>query len=181
MEEKVKNEKESLIKLDIPDKNGIENPENNYSPLSMKEKLCKNLLKILLIIFFLILIFIIILLLYFILKKEVKNSKNTTTCNIGKEEKCLSCDKTLCGSCNPGYKLINGTCLINYSFKAIYQSTLTNETIFFFNNFPLEDIDQMIIDGEYSSITNNYTFESIGQHSIYLLKFLNSSLYLIFF
>ena len=58
-------------------------------------------------------------------------------CEIGKEEKCLSCDSDniTCTSCNLGYKLLNGKCILNYSFKAVYQTNSENEKIslFFLN------------------------------------------------
>ena len=52
-------------------------------------------------------------------------------CDIGKEEKCLSCDSDniKCLSCNIGYKLVNGKCILNYSFKAVYQIKNENERI----------------------------------------------------
>ena len=55
----------------------------------------------------------------------IKNNENQTEeCEIGDDDKCLECDlkKNQCSKCNLGYKLINGKCIINYSFKATYFS-----------------------------------------------------------
>ena len=52
-------------------------------------------------------------------------------CEIGKDEKCFSCDSNNinCSSCNAGYKLSNGKCILNYSFKVVYQIKNESEKI----------------------------------------------------
>ena len=46
------------------------------------------------------------------------------TCETGINEKCKKCDeiKNECSSCNTGFKLEKGKCIINYSFRATYFS-----------------------------------------------------------
>ena len=57
------------------------------------------------------------------------NDINSSDLKCKKEdENCLICNLDECISCNPGYDLINKTC-IKYSFKAIYKSESDNENI----------------------------------------------------
>ena len=162
-----KNEKNEFLVEEnqvINDTNDDE--EKNYQILSKSTKM-QNFI----IIFILILLIIIFISLFFILNN--KNSgidKNFQKCETGDEEKCLTCDenKNECSSCNLGYELKNGKCILNYSFKAIYHTNKENENIFLFSNFALENINQMIIDGKEINPTNNYTFSTIGEHTLYL-------------
>ena len=59
------------------------------------------------------------------------NEKTNNSCIIGEEEKCLTCnyDNNKCSSCNIGYKLSNGECILNYSLKAIYNIKKENEDV----------------------------------------------------
>ena len=72
--------------------------------------------------------------------------QNENECEEGKDNKCLSCDKgtNLCKTCNFGYKLIDGKCVINHSIKIIYISKKVNETFDLINLNPTE-INEMII------------------------------------
>ena len=48
----------------------------------------------------------------------------------GENEKCKTYDKNHnCVSCNPGYKLEKGECILNYSFIATYQTTSPNQSV----------------------------------------------------
>ena len=79
----------------------------------------KNIVK--LIIF--ILIFLLIISSLIIIKGvQLSKSEENNKCEIGEENKCMICNKykSKCLKCNPGYKLMDGICIINYSFKAIY-------------------------------------------------------------
>ena len=177
MEDNEKDDRESLVKLENPQERELDNPQYNYPPPSKKEKIFNIfLISILSLLIISILIFFSV---YFLLsnkstttnKKDDEDIMPKPICDIGEEEKCLTCHKTKneCNSCNPGYYLLNGTCIINYSFKAIYQSTTPNETIFLFNNIILGDINQILINGENTSITNNYTFPEVGEHTVHFL------------
>ena len=77
-----------------------------------------------------------------------------------KENKCIKC--------SIGYKILNGECLINYSFKAIYHTDKRNENVNLINFLPI-DLIEMIIDDKYVEPTKNYTFFSIGFHTVYAL------------
>ena len=86
------------------------------------------------------------------------------TCETGEGEKCKTCDqiKNECSSCNIGYKLENGKCFINYSFKATYLTERKNENIKLINNFPYE-LSNMIVDEiNIPNTSKNYTFSNIN-------------------
>jgi len=87
-------------------------------------------------------------------------------CQIGKEDKCLTCDDNKCSSCNIGYKLIDGKCKANYTIKATYHTNEDKVYIYVINLY-VYDIDEMIVNGE-SVFPNNYLYFPLsGNHSIY--------------
>ena len=94
---------------------------------------------------------------FFILNKK---------CEIGEEEKCLTCDKKDCASCNPGYKLSNGKCIIDYSIKAEYYIEAVREIQLIYDSF-LNQINELIIDGEIIEPCTKYNFNSTGIHKVY--------------
>ena len=93
------------------------------------------------------------------------------TCVIGTEEKCLTCHETknLCTSCNLGYILVEGKCLLNYSFRATYLNDSPYEKVFLiteFSNF----IKKIMIDGEpIDELHNYYHFPEVKIHEVYVL------------
>ena len=90
-------------------------------------------------------------------------------CETGNEDKCLRCDniRNECIGCNIGYKLVNGKCTLNYSFKAIYKQNSSNETINLINR---GSIKEMIIDGQkIKNPSKDYSFKDIEIHEIYIL------------
>ena len=84
--------------------------------------------------------------------------------------KCVNYDKNKCVSCKLGFKLVDGKCEDNYSFKAEYYADQENKTIFLINKLYEDKIIDLIIDGNpiNKSITN-YTFKSKGFHTAYVL------------
>ena len=107
---------------------------------------------------------------------------NNYKCEIGVEEKCYQCDnnKTKCLKCNPGYKLINDKCILNYSFKSIYYTTVNSENINLINT-SLDNIIEMNIDNNIVKPSKNYTFPFLGNHIIYVLLKENTSLNYLFY
>ena len=94
------------------------------------------------------------------------------SCEIGENEKCLTCDKNkknLCGNCNFGYKLEKGKCILYHSFKAIYNTYGKNESIILINKNYLNNIKKLIIDNGEIKPTYNYTFSKSGAHNVYML------------
>ena len=109
--------------------------------------------------------------------KEVYESDTNRTiisckipCETGNEDKCLKCDniRNECIECNIGYKLENGKCILNYSFKAIYKQINKNERT---NLIHKGSIIEMIIDGKKAKepLTNYYYFNDTESHEIYIL------------
>ena len=65
-------------------------------------------------------------------------------CEIGEEEKCLTCDKdkNICSSCNIGYTLVNGIFI-----KAVFNTIQVGDNVeFYYSSYP--KLEKMIIDGK---------------------------------
>lgn len=90
-------------------------------------------------------------------------------CEIGQNEKCLTCKKNVCGSCNIGYVLVKGNCILNHSFKAVYKTNHKKETINLINKIYFNDIVGLIIDNKKVSPSYNFTFPRKGEHSVIML------------
>ena len=97
-----------------------------------------------------------------IMKMIEDNSENI--CEIGEEEKCLECDSTkkFCSICNPGYKLVNGKCIVNYSFKATYYSNSDNSNITLINSIYVKDIIEISFNNKKIPVSQNYMFPFAG-------------------
>ena len=93
-------------------------------------------------------------------------------CEIGEEEKCLSCNKKECASCNPGYKLSGGKCIIDYYIKAEYYTEEVSEINLIRDNH-IYEITELIIDGETTEPCVKYTFNSTGKHKVYFKMDIN--------
>ena len=95
--------------------------------------------------------------------------KCNKTCEIGDEEKCLTCytDKIECKTCNIGYKLVNGKCKPDYFIKAIYYSSPDQEEVDLINLRYLDRVSRMIIDGKNIAPTSKYNFPKEGYHTIF--------------
>ena len=96
--------------------------------------------------------------------------KCSNACEIGSEEKCLTCDNdTLeCKSCNVGYKLVNGLCKADFFIKAVYKTNAPGDNINVYSFMIHSKINKMIVDGEEVSKTNYFQFPNEGIHTIYL-------------
>ena len=89
-------------------------------------------------------------------------------CEIGEEEKCLTCDKdkNICSSCNIGYTLVNGICKSDYFIKAVFNTIQVGDNVeFYYSSYP--KLEKMIIDGKSVTPTRTYSFEEIGNHTVY--------------
>ena len=98
-------------------------------------------------------------------KKKIKSCKKF--CEIG--EKCSKCNEDKCINCNPGYILEKGECIINHSFKAVFQTEHLKENIILINKEFTKDIVELIIDSEKVKPSYNYTFAKKGMHSVIML------------
>ena len=110
--------------------------------------------------------------------KENNVLKICNPCDIGEDDKCVSCDEGFnkCSKCNIGYKLENGKCIVNYSFKAIYfvDPSPNKRVSLISQNYPGK-IKEIIIDGDKIDSTNYYYDDfSYGDHTVYILLDNNS-------
>ena len=89
-------------------------------------------------------------------------------CEIGLEEKCLTCnyDKGECNSCNDGYYLKNGKCKPDFYIKAIYETKIPGINIKLFDK--IDPIDKVIIDGNTFYYIDKYLFEETGEHIVFI-------------
>ena len=83
-------------------------------------------------------------------KKEIKYRVLTDSINSCNEKNCLECNlkKSECSKCDIGYKLSNGLCSENYSFKAIYFTSSDNQLVSLFNETYIKDITEISLDNE---------------------------------
>ena len=157
--------KERERKSSIPDfGNDINLDDLDKNDKKFSFTLFKKVIKILVLIIFLI---VIISLIIFLLSNKVERGKNKSRKN---------------EICEPGYKLLDGKCLINYSFKALYYTENDNETINLIYNFP-NGIKEIIADDNDIIPCHNYTFPNSGNHTVYMLLNMTKcdSLHLMFF
>ena len=102
-------------------------------------------------------------------KGQIKYCKYT--CETGINEKCKECDefKNECSSCNTGFKLQNGKCIINYSIKATYITEYKNQSVKLLNNHQKEISNMIVDDINITSPSKKYNFPNPGNHTIYFL------------
>ena len=153
--------------------NSDTSPSGIFASFGTEGLLPKKKINIKIILTIVALIIIILGLILFIVLYVLKNNKDIS-CDIGENDKCKTCEKDdYCGSCNEGYKLINGKCFLSYSFKAVYETSFKHHRITLFNDYNKAfKIKKMIIDDkslneeEYS---NEYLFEEAGNHTVVVL------------
>ena len=98
--------------------------------------------------------------------------KSCNPCNEG----CLSCDeeKNKCSKCYDGYKLENGMCILNYSFKAVYFVKSMKENVTLINYKYKDKIKEILIDGNNPAEINNSYWLEYGDHTVFILLDMNS-------
>ena len=98
----------------------------------------------------------------------VDHDDNKDECEIGEEEKCLTCDenKKECKTCNIGFKLVQGKCKTDYFMKVVYFTKQENDKIQIINDY--SDVAYMFIEGK-KIIPNdfNYQFKEEGYQIVY--------------
>ena len=101
-----------------------------------------------------------------VIKSCVKNS------DISEIEKNSSYDMkdiNVGANCDIGFKLENGKCILNYSFKAIYKTHKSEETVVLIHKNYINEIIELIIDKKNVTPSYNYTFEKRGTHEVLML------------
>ena len=81
--------------------------------------------------------------------------------------------KNLNNNCEIGYKLVDGKCVINYTFKAEYKTFKENEESELIKIQNEEAISELIINGEKVKPTSKYTFQKKGVYTVYMLLDMN--------
>ena len=108
------------------------------------------------------------------LEPLIRNDKIVScdyTCVTGEKEKCATCSKeNICSSCNDDYALLEGKCLLEYSFSATYYTETDNQTIKLIGHPDIHKIVKMKI-GEKVLMNppSNYAFPSAGNHTVDIL------------
>ena len=96
----------------------------------------------------------------------IKCDKNL--CDIGEEEKCLSCieKKNECKTCNIGYILSDGKCKPDFFMKAVYYTKQKEDKIDIIRD--ITDVSHLYIEGEKIIPTSrSYQFKDEGYHIVY--------------
>ena len=78
-------------------------------------------------------------------------------------------DKSLNQECDIGYKLVDGKCVVNYSFKAEYDTFRDIEQVELIKEVGPEAIKELIIDGFEIRPVTKYIFQKKGPHTVYML------------
>ncbi len=91
--------------------------------------------------------------------KENNELIKCNLCDIGEDDKCLSCSEEInqCSKCNIGYKLENGKCIVNFSFKATYY-VYSKKSVTLINSNYKDKIKEVIIDGNIQT-DKNYIYD----------------------
>ena len=120
--------------------------------------------------------FIIIASFYYLIKGDYKKEKKEIpkNCIEGDDDLCSRCENDKCVSCNYKYAFVNGSCIPEFSFKVIYETTKFNESIEIVNDFYKYNIKEIELDKEIIDMSEaegtDFTFflEEPGNHTAYL-------------
>ena len=140
------------------DYNILDRP-NAKSKRNKKTKINFNIKKFSIFSIFLITIFA------FIILYNIYPKVNYKEFSLEKNEK----DKSLNQECDIGYKLVDGKCVINYSFKAEYDTFRDIEQVELIKEIGPEAIKELIIDGFEIRPVTKYIFQKKGPHTVYML------------
>ena len=152
-----------------------ENPEKTPFLTNSKKLIIISILSI---------IFISLIIVIILLSKGTSEKEIPITCDSGyylpEDDKshCLPClenckechgtkDSCICTLCFYSYILDNNICKINHSIKAIYTTSVENETLYLIHYVYLHNLKQMVIDNELINPIDAYMFPDIGNHTIY--------------
>ena len=96
---------------------------------------------------------------------------DTKNCKIQKGDGlfCKTADaaESKCTSCNEGYNLENGKCILNYHFRAIFKTRTKNENVKIIGKY-YYIVEEMIVDGKkLEKNTKSFPFENKGEHIVY--------------
>ena len=100
----------------------------------------------------------------------IKSTSDSNLCQIktGTEAFCLTGDteNNECSSCNIGYVLEEGKCVLDYDIKATFKTRTKNEEVKLIQKF-YPQVESMIIDGnKLDKPVKTYTFVTKGEHTV---------------
>ena len=104
-------------------------------------------------------------------------SKNKNICDLGEEEKCLTCveNKKECKTCNIGYKLVEGKCKPDFFMKAVYFTKQKDDKIDIITDYSI--VNHIITEGNKTELnSNSYQFKEEGYQTVYF-QFKNNYYY----
>ena len=101
----------------------------------------------------------------------VQSETDPNLCQVkkGEEAFCKTDDmeKNECSSCNIGYLLEDGKCILNYDIKAIFKTRTNNEEVKLIQKF-YPYVEEMIVNGnKLDKIVSTFIFENKGEHTVY--------------
>ena len=141
------------------DSNNLSHPINAKSKKNKKSKFNFDFKKISIFsIFFLTII-------AFIVLYNLNPTLNPTKFVLEKNEK----EKKEIIRCDVGYKLVDGKCVINYSFKAEFKTQRDMEEVEFIKTVHEDAIKELIVDGRNIKPTTIFEFEKKGLHTVHML------------
>ena len=141
------------------DSNNLSHPINAKSKKNKKSKFNFDFKKISIFsIFFLTII-------AFIVLYNLNPTLNPTKFILEKNEK----EKKEIIRCDVGYKLVDGKCVINYSFKAEFKTQRDMEEVEFIKTVHEDAIKELIVDGRNIKPTTIFEFEKKGLHTVHML------------
>ena len=101
-------------------------------------------------------------------------SKNKISCEIGEEDKCLTCveNKNECKTCNIAYKLVEGKCKPDFFMKAVYLTKQDDDKIDIISSYSI--VEHIITEGNKTKMSStSYQFKKAGYNTVYF-QFQNS-------
>ena len=148
--------------------------ENKITESEKDEKLKKKLFYCITISFLTIIGILLFYYIFFLISFSPDKSSKNENENEEKEKEKENCleyddDKKKCISCKPGYKLIDGKCKENFSFRALYETEKNDETIELIYITLIDKIINVNIDGKDVIPSRNYTLKYAGSHIVYML------------
>ena len=95
------------------------------------------------------------------------NKNNNNSISIEKNDKKEK--NQLNEECPPGYKVENGKCIINYSFKATYKIFNDDKIVQLISSIKPENIIEMTVENEKVKPSDKYLFPKKGKYTVYFL------------
>ena len=106
---------------------------------------------------------VLVLCLFILLSYNMKTENHAITYEAKEGDKPL----TQNANCEPGYKVVDGKCVINHSIRADYYTEQDNEKIEIIHQLPISM--EITIDGQKVEPNKEYIFPKKGNHTVFFL------------